>query len=120
MGRRRRARRERQLLKVQLIEWWRPRAAFNERLAVLTDELRAESPPEAFAAAIDEIRRLQPLFEGCPDPVLGELNSMRRDLLIRAFTLAEGGELVAAAEWLDQLTVVTDQAVARMELLLDV
>ncbi|HMK09953.1 MAG TPA: hypothetical protein VK461_00070, partial [Acidimicrobiales bacterium] len=59
--------RERKLRQLQLIEWWRARAALNERLAMLTDELTEESPPEAFAAAIDEIGRLAPLFQDAPD-----------------------------------------------------
>jgi hypothetical protein len=110
--------RERKLRQLQLIEWWRARAALNERLAVVTDELSEESPPEAFAAAIDEIRRLEPLFQDAPDPELDRLNKLRRDLLVTAFTLAQGGDMVSAAEVLDQVTVVTDAAVARIEQIL--
>jgi len=110
--------RERKLRQLQLIEWWRARAALNERLAVVTDELSEESPPEAFAAAIDEIRRLEPLFQDAPDPELDRLNKLRRDLLVTAFTLAQGGDMVSAAEALDQVTVVTDAAVARIEQIL--
>jgi len=110
--------RERKLRQLQLIEWWRARAALNERLAVVTDELSDESPPEAFAAAIDEIRRLEPLFQDAPDPELDRLNKLRRDLLVTAFTLAQGGDMVSAAEVLDQVTVVTDAAVARIEQIL--
>jgi len=110
--------RERKLRQLQLIEWWRARAALNERLAVVTDEVSDESPPEAFAAAIDEIRRLEPLFQDAPDPELDRLNKLRRDLLVTAFTLAQGGDMVSAAEVLDQVTVVTDAAVARIEQIL--
>ena len=110
--------RERKLRQLQLIEWWRARAALNERLAVVTDELSDESPAEAFAAAIDEIRRLEPLFQDAPDPELDRLNKLRRDLLVTAFTLAQGGDMVSAAEVLDQVTVVTDAAVARIEQIL--
>jgi hypothetical protein len=110
--------RERKLRQLQLFEWWRARAALNERLAVVTDELSEESPPEAFAAAIDEIRRLEPLFQDAPDPELDRLNKLRRDLLVTAFTLAQGGDMVSAAEVLDQVTVVTDAAVARIEQIL--
>jgi len=85
---------------------------------VVTDELSDESPPEAFAAAIDEIRRLEPLFQDAPDPELDRLNKLRRDLLVTAFTLAQGGGMVSAAEVLDQVTVVTDAAVARIEQIL--
>ena len=110
--------RERKLRQLQLIEWWRARAALNERLAVVTDELSDESPPEAFAAAIDEIRRLEPLFQDAPDPELDRLNKMRRDLLVQAFRLAQGSDMVGAAALLDQVTVVTDAAVERIEQLL--
>ena len=111
--------RERKLRQLQLIEWWRARAALNERLAVLTDELSAESPPADFLAAIDEIRRLEPLFQDAPDAELDRLNRMRRDLLVRAFTHAAEGDLVRASDLLDQLTLVTDAAVARIEHLLE-
>ncbi len=111
--------RERKLRQLQLIEWWRARAALNERLAVITDELSAESPPEDFAAAIEEIHRLEPLFRDAPDPELDRLNRMRRDLLVGAFTLAEQGDIVGAADLLDQVTVVTDAAVERIQHLLD-
>lgn len=110
--------RERKLRQLQLIEWWRARAALNERLAVVTDDLSDESPPEAFAAAIDEIRRLEPLFQDAPDPELDRLNKLRRDLLVQAFRLAQGGDMVGAAALLDQVTVVTDAAVERIERLL--
>jgi hypothetical protein len=111
--------RERKLRQLQLIEWWGARAALNERLAVLTDELSAESPPEDFLAAIAEIRRLEPLFQDAPDGELDRLNRMRRDLLVRAFTLAAEGELDRASDLLDQLTLVTHAAVARIEVLLE-
>ena len=110
--------RERKLRQLQLIEWWRARAALNERLAVLTDELTEESPPEAFAAAIDEIGRLAPLFQDAPDAELDRLNRMRRDLLVDAFTVAQRGDMVGAANLLDQVVVVTDAAAERIEQLL--
>ena len=107
--------RERKLRQLQVVEWWRARAALNERLAEITDELSEDSPPEDFARAIDEIRRLEPLFRDAPDPELDRLNRMRRDLLVEAFTIAQRGEMDAAAELLDQVAVVTDAAVARLE-----
>jgi hypothetical protein len=110
--------RERKLRQLQLIEWWRARAALNERLAVVTDELSDESPTEAFAAAIDEIWRLEPLFQDAPDPELDRLNKLRRDLLVQTFTLAQGGNMISAAALLEQVTVVTDAAVERIEQLL--
>ena len=110
---------ERKLRQLQLIEWWRARAALNERLAVLTDELSAESPPADFLDAIDEIRRLEPLFQDAPDAELDRLNRMRRDLLVTRVQPRCGRPPRPAAELLDQLTVVTDAAVARIEHLLE-
>ncbi len=110
--------RERKLRQLQLIEWWRARAALNERLAVITDGLSENSPPQDFTVAIAEIRRLEPLFQDAPDPELDRLNKLRRDLLLQAFALAQGGDMVGATALLDQVTVVTDAAVERIESLL--
>ena len=43
---------------------------------------------------------------------------MRRDLLVQAFRLAQRGDMAGAAALIEQVTVVTDAAVERIEQLL--
>lgn len=114
----RRKRKQKLLMQAQLGEWWRARAALNDRLADLMYSLNDGCPPEDFTAAIEEVRRLDPLFRDAPDFELDRLNHQRRDLILQGFRYAEQGDFDTCFSMMDRVIEVTDQMTARLELLM--
>jgi hypothetical protein len=49
-------------VQAKLGEWWRARAALNDRLAELMYSLNGGCPSEDFTAAIEEVGRLELLM----------------------------------------------------------
>jgi len=105
-------------MQAQLGEWWRARAALNDRLADPISSLHAGCPPGDFTAAIEEVGRLDPLFRDAPDFELDRLNHQRRDLIVRGFRYAEQGDFDTCFSMMDRVIEVTDQMTARLELLM--
>ena len=114
----RKKRRQKLIAQVQLAEWWRARVALNDRLADLMYSLNEGCPPEDFTAAIDEMRRLDPLFRDAPDFELDRLNRQRRDLIVQGFRHAEQGDFDTCFITMDRVIELTDEMTTRVEELL--
>jgi hypothetical protein len=115
---RRKQKKQKLIRQMQLAEWWRARAALNDRLADLMYSLDEGCPPEDFTAAIEEVRRLDPLFRDAPDLELDRLNHQRCDLIIQGFRYAEQGDFDSCFSVMDRVIEVTDQMTARFDLLI--